>query len=167
MAKQQTVYHAYTTKYEGITQTLINDVELISQEKRCAGKAQWDTGATRTCISKDVVKQLDLVPTGMINISTPSGTKVVHVYMIDVLLPNSLLVKNVQACGTEIGSQGIQVLIGMDIIALGDFAVSNAKNQTVFSFRIPSKEHTDLVKQIRIENKIGPKHGQGKRKKKK
>jgi len=37
------------------------------------------------------------------------------------------------------------VLIGMDIISLGDFAVTNFQEKTVFTFRIPSVERIDFV----------------------
>lgn len=44
---------------------------------------------------------------------------------------------------SEIGKQGIDVLIGMDIISNGDFAISNYEGRTQFSFRIPSQEHIE------------------------
>ena len=37
------------------------------------------------------------------------------------------------------------VLIGMDIIGTGDFAVTNLNGLTKFSFRVPSLEHIDFV----------------------
>ena len=37
------------------------------------------------------------------------------------------------------------VLIGMDIIGSGDFAITNHKGKTVFSFRIPSIGRIDFV----------------------
>ena len=43
---------------------------------------------------------------------------------------------------------GFDALIGMNIIAQGDFAVSNYKGITVFSFRMPSLACLDFVKDI-------------------
>ena len=37
------------------------------------------------------------------------------------------------------------MLVGMDIIGLGDFAVSNFQDRTAFSFRMPSQEEIDLT----------------------
>jgi hypothetical protein len=38
------------------------------------------------------------------------------------------------------------ILIGMDIITLGDFAITNANHRTVVSFRIPpDTKHIDFV----------------------
>ena len=48
--------------------------------------------------------------------------------------------------GSKIGAQGIDVLIGMDIISKGDFAVSNYNGKTQFSFRLPSQEDVDYKK---------------------
>jgi hypothetical protein len=36
------------------------------------------------------------------------------------------------------------VIIGMDIITLGDFAISNKDEKTVLSFRIPSVDTIDF-----------------------
>lgn len=53
-------------------------------------------------------------------------------------------VNDVQVCDTDIGKQGLEMLIGMDIITLGDFSVSNYNDKTVFTFRVPSKEKMTL-----------------------
>ncbi len=45
--------------------------------------------------------------------------------------------------------QGADVLIGMDVINMGDLAISNFNNQTVFSFRMPSIEKIDFAEQIK------------------
>ena len=36
------------------------------------------------------------------------------------------------------------VIIGMDIITLGDFVITNKDNQTWFAFRYPSSEHIEF-----------------------
>lgn len=163
---EKTIFHAYTTTCDAISFKLLNEVIIQSNEKQCRALAQWDTGASGTCISEDIASKLGLIPTGKQLIRTPSGSSEVDTYLIDILLPNNVIVRDKMVCGTKIGDQGIQVLIGMDIVALGDFAISNYGGRTVFSFRTPSKETTDYVKQIGIENKIGQRHGKGKRKKK-
>ena len=43
---------------------------------------------------------------------------------------------------------GIDVLIGMDIINRGDFAVSNRNGKTMFSFRIPSMSDFDFQSEL-------------------
>lgn len=165
--QNKTVYHAFTVRHDGIKNRLINEVTIKAGDSSCAAFAQWDTGASGTCIAEKVANDLGLVPTGKQNMKTPAGTTMVNTYLIDVILPNGVTITDVVVCGTLIHEQGIQVLIGMDIIGLGDFSVSNHEGKTVYSFRVPSKKTTDYVKEINLENKIGPEHGKGKRKRKK
>ena len=54
---------------------------------------------------------------------------------------------------SEIGKQKIGMLIGMDIISKGDFAVSNFDGNTVFTFRYPSNSEINFVKEFMEQNK--------------
>lgn len=119
-----------------------------------------------TCISQNVVKQLNLVSSGRKPIHTPSGSKIVCSYMVDILLPNKVIIPDVMVCDSDIGDQGLDMLIGMNIIAQGDFAVTNDQGKTVFSFCLPPRKPIDYVAQVKVEQTIGSLHGKGKRKKK-
>lgn len=79
----------------------------------------------------------------MHHIHTPSGTGIVNRYKANIVLNDELIIQNIDIIDSEIGSQGIDILIGMNIIHLGDFAISNYNGQTQFSFRIPSIEHVN------------------------
>ena len=155
--------HAFTTYNNKISNKLVNSATLIYNGKMYKTQlAQWDTGATHTCISKNIVSQLGLIPIGQRPIQTPSGKKNVNEYRIDIKLQNeNVLLKNIFVIDSEIGDQGIDVLVGMNIINLGDFSVSNYNGKTTFSFRIPSCAETDYVRLIeskkqRTSNKILP-----------
>ena len=78
----------------------------------------WDTGSTMTVIPDELASKLNLEPVGKMMAETASG---------------------------KLGP-GIDILIGMDIITLGDFVITNYNNKTVFSFRFPSSEVIDFVK---------------------
>ena len=158
---------AFTVKNEGLTNRLKNNVTVCNGDLCCEAIALWDTGATSSCISKQVADALNLPITGYQHIRTPSGESTVNTYMVNIILPNNVLISDVRVCGTEIGNQGIGVLIGMDIISLGDFSVSTFNGETWFSFRTPSVKHTDYVEQIKFQKTIGPTHGKGIRKHKK
>lgn len=140
-------YAAFTTSYDHKSNRLINEAYIKANgEEMYTKNAQWDTGATKTCISKAVVDRLGLVPVSQTMVLTPSGERLLDVYVVDVLLRNNVTVPDVLAIGAEIGNQGIDLLIGMDIIGLGDFAVTNVNDKTQFSFRIPSSERIDFLK---------------------
>ena len=163
----ETKCSAFTNLYEHISTRLINVSEIYCNENSIKVKSLWDTGATISCISKKVVTELSLIPFGRQEIHTPSGKGIVNTYLVDIHLPNDVVIHGVQVCDSSIGDQGIDLLVGMDIIAKGDFAVSNYRGKTRFTFRLPSFNVIDFVQQIRCNNIIGKKHGTGKRKKKK
>lgn len=137
------IISVFTEKYKTIQRKLINSAVIEFNGRFIPVRAQWDTGATGTCISKEIVAQLGLQPTGMINVQTPSGIGTMNKYMVNLILNNEVRIMNLVVMDSEIGNQGIDVLIGMDIISVGDFAVSNFDGKTQFSFRIPSQEHIE------------------------
>ncbi len=140
--------HAFTRKNDRISLRLISQSEIISGNATYRAKhTLWDTGATNTCISKKVASDLGLVPTGITSVLTASGKMDVKEYRIDIKLQNeNIYLKNAYVLDSNIEEQGIDLLIGMNIITKGDFAVSNYDKKTVFSFRIPSVECTDYTK---------------------
>lgn len=139
------VLSVFTEQYTERKRKIINSVITINSITNLTmpAVALWDTGATGTCISKELVQKLKLQPIGMQQIQTPSGTAIVNQYKMHIVLNNEIIVKDVSVIDSEIGNQNIDVLIGMDIITLGDFGISNYENKTQFSFRIPSQEHVD------------------------
>jgi hypothetical protein len=112
--------------------------------------ALWDTGATNSVITKDLATKLGLKPIREIDSHHAGGTTRVPVYLVNIFLPNGGTVMYVQVseCIETVGRFGI--LIGMDIISLGDFSISHFAGKTTFSFRIPS------MQQIRLDRDCLP-----------
>jgi len=109
--------------------------------------AIWDTGCTMTAISPAVVTKLGLKPFSKTEVHFGNESKVVPVYKVDIMLPNALGVLDVNVSEAA-NIRGADLLIGMDIINMGDFAVTNAGGTTCFSFRYPpAAAHIDYVKQ--------------------
>jgi hypothetical protein len=50
---------------------------------------------------------------------------------------------------------GIDALIGMDILGLGDFTVTHHGGNTTFSFCCPSRKDIDFVAEVRDSQKVG------------
>jgi len=117
----------------------------------------WDTGATSTVITQKVVDTLGLKPIGIAFVNTASEHNVqTFEYLVDVYLyDGKVCVQNVRVTLGNI-SGGADCLIGMDIITLGDFAITNVNGITTFSFRIPSVQEIDFVKQAQ---QLAPKLG--------
>ena len=86
-----------------------------------------------------------LTPISVANVSGVHGSQQSNVYLIDVYLPNRVVVQGVEAVESRsLAGEADDVLIGMDIIGLGDFAVSNLQGKTTFTFRIPSLAEIDF-----------------------
>lgn len=136
---------SFTSTIVGRSLRLVNSATIKRGDASITVDAQWDTGASNTCIAMDVARALNLPVTGMAMMQTPSGMREMPTYMIDLLLPNGVTITDLAVIGSEIGSQGIGVLVGMDVITFGDFSVSCKDGLTRFSFRIPSLEHADFV----------------------
>ena len=133
----------FTEKYTKIENRILNKVVLSANEIDDQALAQWDTGATNTCISEEIAIKYKLKPVSMVQSKTPSGILNAPVYFIDIILNNEVIFRNWRVMGSKIGAQGIDVLIGMDIISQGDFAISNFNVKTQFSFRLPSQQEVD------------------------
>ena len=99
--------------------------------------AVWDTGAVSTAITKDIVAKLSLRQLGWKMLEGVTGGAVCNTYLIALFLPNGILIPELEVADCE-GNIGCDILIGMDVISMGDFAICNQDNRTTFSFRIPS-----------------------------
>lgn len=74
-----------------------------------------------------------------------NGTSTQNVYLVSITLPNNVILSPIRVTECESLNGPFDVLIGMDIIGNGDFAVTNSNNQTVMSFRIPSISRIDFT----------------------
>lgn len=108
--------------------------------------ALWDTGATHSVISENVVNTLRLKQEGFIPIVHVNGEDIAPVYHIFLGLPNGIGFPMLNIAGTQL--TGFDILIGMDIINRGDFAVSNRNRKTMFSFRFPSMTDFDFQSEL-------------------
>lgn len=144
---------AFTIKAKngGLIRVLVSDIHIHipnTPNKSASLKAIWDTGATGSAITKKIVQQLGLIPTGMSQVHTANGTVAQKTYTIDIRLPNNVMIQEIIATEVDALSGGCDALIGMDIITLGDFSITNHNNNTCMSFRFPSLHEIDYVKNL-------------------
>lgn len=163
--------HAFSTKSDGLLMQLHNEVYISANGQKVTVRALWDTGATMSAISHSVAEDLKLVPIGKQIVATPTGSKEVDTFCVDTMLPNNVNFEGIIVIDSEIGSQTaggepIGMLVGMDIIGRGDFAVTNHNGRTIFTYRCPSVGSIDFVNQLVMKNKIGTPHGKGNGKRK-
>jgi len=162
-------HHAFTIRHNGQVRVLFTKVNVslpITPEEAQTQKVElkeyiaiWDTGATHSAITKKVVDDLKLQPTGMRETRHAGGKSSNNTYLVNIALPNNVMVHHVRVTEIQLipddnvsDDEQPQLLIGMDIIGLGDFAVTNVNSRTTFSFRIPAVEEIDFIPDAQENN---------------
>lgn len=158
---------AFTSRYNKLSPVLQNVIQVAPAfdhgniTKAEAGlynnfNAIWDTGATASAITQQVIDKCGLKPVGVAEVNHAGGKEMSEVYYVNIGLPNGVAFSFVKVIKGILA--GGDVLIGMDIISQGDFAVTNKDKKTVFSFRMPSVECIDFVKpppMVRTQPRVG------------
>ena len=172
---------AFTARFDGgLANSLLSDVKILDgilardlrkkgmgndeivkymhdEHKSFIGIAVWDTGATCTVIDKRVVQKCGLKPITKKKVRGVFGEGLSNVYQVNVGLPNGVMIEGIEAIESNFDS--FDVLIGMDIIRMGDFAVTNYRNRTTFTFRCPSQGEIDFVSTPQFKTQVGRKVG--------
>jgi len=152
---------AFTCRYAARSLRLQSEIEIFpafdpSQSLLQGRKYQalYDTGATHSSISPKVVAELALASVGAQNVGVGGGTLTTTAHLVNIGLPNKVMFPMMRVAQVALHG-GIDVLIGMDILGVGDFAVTHHKGSTTFSFCCPSRRDIDFVTEVDNSNK-GP-----------
>jgi hypothetical protein len=109
------------------------DIQIKSIEVR----AMWDTGSTGCCICQKLAEYLELISIASLDLTSIHDSKPSSVYLLDMISPDKITANNVIAAEI-IPSGEFDIIIGMNIISLGDFALTNDHGKTIMSFRLPA-----------------------------
>jgi predicted aspartyl protease len=148
-------HEALTITAPGISQSILMPVVIRQAKSLCRRfnlpsepvdvYALVDTGASNTCVSKRLADRLNLEVIGDGMMDTAGGLYETNQYYIDLLMRNNVSFTDIRAMEFT-SNKMFDILIGMDILTLGDFAITNANHRTVISFRVPpGTEHIDFV----------------------
>ena len=99
-------------------------------------KALWDTGATNSMITERVIRALGLKAVTFATVYHAGGQSEAAGFNVYICLSKDILIGPLQVIEGQL--EGIDVLIGMDIIGIGDFIVTNNADHTEFSYTTPS-----------------------------
>jgi len=114
--------------------------------------ALWDTGATNSVISTELAERIKLPIIDKAQTTGVHGTNEVNVYLLDFFLMNNIAFNNRKVTSGKLSykdgvdnGKDIGILIGMDIIALCDFTITQELNTegipcTIVSVRYPSAQ---------------------------
>jgi len=140
-------YRAFFTTYMGITDELTTPVGIVplyaTGPAVCGApfkaEALWDTGAISTFIKPALWDRLKLRPleSSRTRFAGVGGIVEAEVSFVDLFLTSELIVECCPVYAADFPGDA-DLLIGMDIIGMGDFAVCNAGGKTSFSFAVPS-----------------------------
>jgi predicted aspartyl protease len=162
MPQNKIVHRAFKVEYPGIVREIFTKIH-IHLASSLGGThsdfkdfmAIWDTGASGTVITSRVVQALGLVPFSKTKVFGVNSEEICNVYLVDIGLPNRVVIENANVMECKINSPNVDVLIGMDIIQLGDFSISNPNGKTVFSYCTPP--HKNPVDLVAKSNSVNPK----------
>jgi len=163
---QENPVRGFTTIADNVVRELKNEISVSEAYDPQSGAPApitanficvWDTGSTDTVITSKIVNSLNLKPSGRAIVKTVGQNTGYSEHEVDTYLVNIILPNKVGFVGIRVSEGGLEesdVLIGMDIICRGDFAISNWNGKTCWTFRYPSIEKIDFVKEIRNHNLI-------------
>ena len=109
-------------------------------------RALWDTGATNCAITQKLAQNLSLKPITVAEVHHANGVDKKNVYLISLFLPNQVAIVGIRATECESTAGAFDVILGMDIIGFGDFAITSNDGNTTFSFGFPSMSIIDFSK---------------------
>lgn len=121
----------------------LRSYKILLGSKEGAGRyrAIWDTGATHSLISKKIIDELGLKAIEIGNQHTAGGVSETSFHNIDIALPTGIVFP-----ALEVSLNGdifdFDVIIGMDIISQGDFAVFHGKKTSRYIFRYPPQDNS-------------------------
>ena len=136
-----------------LTEAQIFNISDTSDGKGFNVMALWDTGATGSAITPSLAQKMNLIPINRVKVAGVNNVSMVDVAKVSIGLPNMVMVQeiNVMICNLN---QGFDMIIGMDIILLGDFSISNGGDKTLFTFALPPFENkTDHYEKAMAVNK--------------
>ena len=146
---------AFTTRFPQRVNVLQSEVGVSEAYHPSPGSIQppvtkfnaiWDTGASGSVINQRVISALKLEPTDETDVHTANGKRKAGVYLVNIYLPNKVAIPGIRVTEGEI--LGDAILIGMDIIGLGDFSITHPGGKTCMSFHVPPSRNIDFVEEI-------------------
>ena len=124
------------------TSAVVSRFRDATMQPVCA-VALWDTGASHSVIGDKIVDALQLEPFNYREVYGVNGIYMSPLYVIDLQLPNGIKIEGLSVSRGDLFASDL--LIGMDVIGLGDMAVSNS-GKTTFSIRMPSQGEIDFTR---------------------
>ena len=128
-----------TVEYKNIVQRLTTEIDISAcnnKEINYRLRAIWDTGSMISGISEEYVEKMKLSPIDTGTVVTPTGQKECLYYLVDIRLPNDVIIKGIKIMSIPLKRHDCDFLIGMDIISKGNLSINNENGRTIIKFEL-------------------------------
>ena len=119
-------------------------------------EALWDTGSMVTCMKSSLWERLSICPfdtADRIELAGVGGRVKTKLTIANLILAPNLEIEYCPIYVLDFPGDA-DILIGMDIIKMGDFVVCNADEKTSFSFAVPPfPDRISLIEKAEAANK--------------
>lgn len=125
---------SFTTSYEEKVLRLVNEVAIQFDGRTIPARAMWDTGANLSCLISSFARRIRIRQRGQVDVGGASGIVTTPRYIASIILPGGMLIDDIELAEVDFEYHDFDIIIGMDIISRGNFAVKNDGGKTSFSF---------------------------------
>jgi hypothetical protein len=142
--------YTFTKRYDVVSRVLTLPIKicLINARRYYETQGIIDTGSIGSVISSNLVEQLEGIPYSYQFVNTASSHRIMTpVYKASIILCDQVEITNLTVSEGTL-PDGQECLIGMDVLSLGDLAITHFENKTCLSFRIPSLQSIELKETI-------------------
>jgi len=125
-----------TITHKGLAKKVISQAAITSPDngKSINVTAIWDTGATTSLINEKIVKTLKLKEISVAKVKHVAGTSTFPIYLAAIEIQGGMNLSEHRLVSFP-SIHAFEMIIGMDIIALGKFCIENKNGNSVFSFK--------------------------------
>lgn len=112
---------------------LITDIQIENpvSHKSITASCLWDTGASGTCITPRVIRELELCPISSVLAQSANSSDRLGIYLVNIDLGPSAF-EGIAVAGLMGYSEHVaDVILGMDIIGRGDFHLTHRDGKLV------------------------------------
>jgi hypothetical protein len=109
-------------------------IASVDSGKSVSVAAIWDTGATTSLVNEKIVNALRLKEIGIVQVKHVAETAAFPVHLAAIEIQGGMKIKEHRLVSFP-SLHAFDMIIGMDIIALGNFCVENKNGNSVFSFK--------------------------------
>lgn len=141
--------------------TIMTKPSLCSERliKTVKTHALVDTGATVSAIDAGLAEQLGLIPISKCMVNGVHGSEIVNMYSFDMVILDAMRIDIQQATSGQFKASSFKILLGMDILRLGEMYLGQEEKDgkccgTIFSFSIPPTGNSiDFAEKLKKERR--------------